>query len=966
MPFINCPTFINLPEGIKDYILSKKELHIKKGLDESTAERNAINDFKNETVEHLAGLHSQIGNKIFESKPVIENKIEIKPTYVEHPPTNLNYTGTGKLETEFGVNERVPTEVKHDLNTIKEADNLLEKGWSVKGLLNKIEEGDAHINDAEYINLTRYGAELSDRLRGMKNDVNSPEYNQTLAELNRVANAANLSGQSQGRALGIRGRFKTVAEGSYGDFMLTEIEANNGALLTEAQKDIANKQFTEFEKAKTKFEEDKAKFDAEVSRYNAEKELGKTKKTAPTTNTKKTHEDFVKERKDAVEKAREALKKLRTGESGLSAVPLPGVRELIAIAPHVTKAFKSLVEEGAIKLADAVKQLYDDFKEFGVTEKNIHDIIAGEYNEKKITKKESAIRMENLRIEAQLIKKLENILNGENPKTEKAKIKRNQEVEDLRKRIAQVTKEELDANKFHGEQIDEGVKKLQSLIKRNEKETDAIKEKIANKDFAIEEKKVPLLDDKELQKRFPESFKAAQKSRDELIKTKHDITVRRLKQMYENKTPSEKAVEVFSKALNVPRTLMASMDLSAPLRQAVIATTAHPVLAGNALKFMLKAAADGKVYSRWLDDVHSSERWGVAEKIKLAITDPESLHVKEHEEAFQGAPYAEKIPIIGVGVTASERAYVGYLNKLRWDLFNMYADRFEEQGKTYENNKKLYEGLSSFINSATGRGNMKGLENAAPIMNWFLFASRLIASRLNMLGLSDVPNLALRGATLGKYGFDYGFYTKLPPELRIEAAKDMAKFIAVGVSTLLIAKGLSNATGGNIDVELDPRSSDFGKIKSGNTRWDIWGGFQPYARVLTQVLMAQRKATTTGRIYELNGKGFMGENRLSPLATFARGKLAPIPSAAINIASGHDVIGQPVTIGGQLLSSVTPLIINDVYNAMKDQGVKGLFTVGIPSAFGVGVQTYQPKPPKESTGGIKPPKPHQPHEPKPR
>jgi len=28
---------------------------------------------------------------------------------------------------------------------------------------------------------------------------------------------------------------------------------------------------------------------------------------------------------------------------------------------------------------------------------------------------------------------------------------------------------------------------------------------------------------------------------------------------------------------------------------------------------------------------------------------------------------------------------------------------------------------------------------------------------------------------------------------------------------------------------------------------------------------------------------------------------------------------------------------------MQDQGVKAIFTVGIPSAFGVGVQTFQPK-----------------------
>lgn len=1003
MPLIDCLTKVNVPEGIRNYILSKKELHIKNGLDESAAERQAITDFKNETVNNLADLHKQVGNNKFEKNATdirsntgqsgsagnvgevgqdkgsqniqldeaqqaqsssvkqqaggegkTTGEEEIRPTYVQRPSTSLSYMGTGKIETEFGTVPRTLTETKHDINTVKEADNLLEKGWNVQDAINKIEGGDLHISDAEYVNLTRYGAELSDRLRSLKNDPNSPEYNKTLAELNRVANAANLSGQSQGRALGIRGRFKTVADGTYADYMLTEMAANNDAPLTESQKEIANKQLAEFEKAKAKFDEDRAKFEEEVSKFNAEKEFNKTKKPV-----QKTSEEKVKLANDKIKKgiegAREALKKLRSGESGLSAVPLPGVRELIAIAPHVKIALEGLVEKGAIKLSDAVNELYENFKEFGVSEKNIHDIIAGEYNEKKSTKKEAAIRKENLRIEAALINRLEKLLNGTEPKNEKLKIKRNQEIEDLQKKIKDFNKENPDKEA-----------QLKQIKAKNEKETEKIKEKIANNDFAIEEKKTPLLDDKEAQKKFPDSFKAAQKSRDELIKAKHDITIRRLKQMYENKTPQEKAVEVFSKTLNIPRTLMASMDVSAPLRQAVIATTAHPILANQALKFMFKAAVDEKVYNRWLDDVHSSPRWDVAEKTKLAITDPESLHVREHEEAFQGAPYAEKIPVIGKGVAASERAYVGYLNKLRWDLFNMYADRFEEQGKTYENNKKLYEGLSSFINSATGRGGMKGLESASPILNWVLFASKLIASRINMLGLSDIPNLALRGVTLGKYGFDYGFYSKLPPELRIEAAKDMAKFVAVGISTLLIVKGLSNATGGNIEVETDPRSSDFGKIKSGETRWDIWGGFQPYARVLTQVLTGQRKASTTGKIYELNGKGFMGENRLTPLANFARGKLAPIPSTVINLASGRDATGQPVSVGSQLLSNVTPLIINDVYSAMKDQGVKALYTVGIPSAFGVGVQTYQPKEAKPTNSAPKPISAKKPHPPKPR
>jgi hypothetical protein len=428
----------------------------------------------------------------------------------------------------------------------------------------------------------------------------------------------------------------------------------------------------------------------------------------------------------------------------------------------------------------------------------------------------------------------------------------------------------------------------------------------------------------------------AQRSNDALIKVRNEIAIRRLKQMYENKTPEEKTIEIFAKTLNVPRTLMASFDFSAPLRQGIIASAAHPVMASKALRFMFESAKDEKVYNRWLDMVHKSDRWDAAQKTDLGITDPTSLHLKEKEEAFQGAPYAEKIPIVGLGVKASERAYIGYLNHLRWNLFNMYADRFEAQGKTYENNPELYKGISSFINSSTGRGNLQGkLNSAAPLLNSFLFASKLMASRINMLGLSDIPNLLVRGATLGKRGLDYGFYTKLPKEIRVEALKDMAKFVGVGMSVLLTAKMMG------ANVEDDPRSSDFGKIHVGNTRWDIWGGFQPYARVLTQFITGQRKAATSGNIQELDGSGFMGQTRATPIANFLRTKLAPVPGTVWNLIEGRDVTGQPVTIGNQLLKDVVPLLGQDIYDAVKDQGVQGIFTVGIPSSFGVGVQTFQ-------------------------
>lgn len=890
-----------------------------------------------------------------QSKETIgSNEKEKVDIHTEYPPTSLNYSGTGKLENEFGVDQRQPTEVKHDIETIKEADNLIEKGWKPQDAINRIESGEAQfVSDAEYVNLTRYGAELGHRLRNIK-DIDSPEYDVTLRELNRVANVANAAGKETGRALGIRGRFKTVQDGTYEDFMLTEMDANNDATLTKNQKQEANKDWTKFQQAKEQFEKDQQSFADAVAKFNAEKELGKAKKNAPK-NTKKTHDDFVKERTSLIEKLKKQKEEheAKMREQGIHTSGF-GITLTTDMVKTIKDIVASHVSETAQKLSDVIDKVFEQVKEVfpDLEKRDIHNIIAGEYNEKKITKTQAAIAMENLRIEAAAINRLEKLEKGEEPKNEKAKRKRNNEIEQLQKQIRE-----------------HGVTKLAELKKRNETATAKIKEVIAKGDFSPEEKKTPILQNKEFQKQFPELFKQVQKSNDELIKTRNDIALRRAKWMYEHRTDTQKTMDVIAKSLNIPRTLMTIGDFSAVFRQAAVATAAHPVIATKAAKFMFEAAASEKIYNRWLDEVHNDPLWEAAQKSKLPITDPASLHAREHEEAFYGAQYAEKIPIAGEVVKASERAYNGYLNFIRWEMFKMYANKFMAEGKTVENNPKLYEGISSFIGSATGRGGMKGIESASPILNAVLFASRLIASRVNMLGLSDIPNLVVRAATLGKRGVDFGFYSKLPKEIRIEAAKDMVKFVGVGIATLVLAKQMG------AQVELDPRSSDFGKIHDGNTRWDIWGGFQPYARLISQIISGQAKSTTTGEVYNLDASKYGGKSVGDQIGTFTRGKLSPIFGIGADILTRRTLDQQTldrrfdipfyskdnspqghITLTDEMLKSITPLLANDIREAMQDRGISALYTVGIPSLFGIGVQTYQPKVSNGTTGTLKVPK----------
>lgn len=389
---------------------------------------------------------------------------------------------------------------------------------------------------------------------------------------------------------------------------------------------------------------------------------------------------------------------------------------------------------------------------------------------------------------------------------------------------------------------------------------------------------------------------------------------------YVNKTKSEKTKELFVNVLNMPRSLMASFDFSAPLRQGLVASAAHPISASKATVEMFSQAFSQKNFDNWLIEYKLSPKYELAEKSGLYVADPASLHagLKGREEAF-ASNLAERIPVVGKGIKASERAYVGYLNKLRTDVFENGAKDLMDQGFTFEKNPEKFEAWAEFVNNSTGRGKLptKALEDAAPVLNSLFFSPRLIASRINLINPL--------------------YYKNMPPEVRVKAIADMAKFVGLATTALALAK-LSGA-----DVETDPRSSDFGKIRDGDTRWDMLGGFQQYIRATSQFVSGQKKSTATGKIIDLSPLKFPYQTRGDVVGSFVRNKLSPATGFAWNMVTGKDAVGLPITMQNELYTHLTPLQLQGALEAYKEGGYGLVAKTMIPSMFGVGVQTYNSK-----------------------
>ena len=280
------------------------------------------------------------------------------------------------------------------------------------------------------------------------------------------------------------------------------------------------------------------------------------------------------------------------------------------------------------------------------------------------------------------------------------------------------------------------------------------------------------------------------------------------------------------------------------------------------------------------------------------------------EETFF-SEWASKVPLI----EQSERAYITAGNVLRADVWDGIVRKWlppDMQGRAFDSLDELiqatgktrqdFENLSKWLNVTTGRGDIPWLRSNIKLLNALFFAPRFFVSRLQVL--PTAAQIAVQS-----------------PALRLEVARDLVGFVAGNMALLALLKA-----SGVGEVELDHRSSDFGKGRIGPVRFDFWGGFQPIARYTAQFISGEGKSTGTGRIYPK--ERIVGEGGRGTLFDFIRAKLSPSVGTGVDILPmafgkpGQTITGEmirtPQDIAREIAADFVPFIGGTIWNAWKE------------------------------------------------
>lgn len=297
------------------------------------------------------------------------------------------------------------------------------------------------------------------------------------------------------------------------------------------------------------------------------------------------------------------------------------------------------------------------------------------------------------------------------------------------------------------------------------------------------------------------------------------------------------------------------------------------------------------------------------------------------EEAFPTS-VASKIPILGRLYKASEAAYNGAALRMRADYADYLIAKAEKFGVDTLDPAQA-QGIGKLTNSMTGRGEVGLTEKQSRLVNVAMFSVKFLKSNID----------TLTAHRLG-FGVEKG---KARSFVRRESAKNLIKMVASMSVILTIAEQIWPGS-----VETDPRSADFGKIRIGDTRFDISGGMASLVVLASRLVPTVHngklgfwyKSSTSGKYTDLLAGKYGQMNALDVLENFAEGKASPLAGALRDLWKGEHFGGEEVTAGSTLRNLTTPIAIQTFQDLKNNKDAAPILSSMILEALGISANTY--------------------------